>query len=145
MAAKIKNRSASNGVDGTDKVEATFKNGVSNITLPQNPRAQHGTGLGWTGRYAEETRTQLETTWDNAMEAVREKPATSTAVACGLGLLVGALLTGFTSRAFSDWARTLPKEPPARRPGAFISDRPETVLDGGYAEPWSGTATPSWD
>jgi len=33
------NHSAPNG-NRTDKVEATFKNGVLNITMPKNPRAQ---------------------------------------------------------------------------------------------------------
>ena len=56
-------------------------------------------------RYAEETRTQLETTRDNAMEAAREKPATSAIAMFGLGLLAGAALSGLAARALPSGAR----------------------------------------
>lgn len=77
---------------GTGRVAEAFQSSVGRLR-------------GGARRYAEETRTQLETTRNNAMEAVREKPATSAIAMFGLGLLAGAALMGVAARTLPGGAR----------------------------------------
>lgn len=61
-------------------------------------KARVGRWRGRARRYAEGTREQLETSRDNALEVVREKPGASTAATFGVGLAAGALLAVVATR-----------------------------------------------